>query len=469
MANKEKVKMTHRYLARVVLEAETPLFVGSGETSLLKDALVQKDLHGFPMIQGTSLTGVLRHSLEDAKSIKGEDSLFGYQAPKGKKGLGSRLQISSAYLLLDKNGTVAEGLEIAEKYKELNKIFDDLPARQHVRINHQGVADKENNGLFDNEVVYKGCQFIFEIELKGTDKDEAAWQEVLNELASPLFRIGQGTRNGYGKLKVAECKQKVFKLKDESDFDAYLNFNPSFNAKIEVLQDYKPKKSDDLTHYQLVLKPDDFFMFGAGYGDDEVDNVPLVENTVAYNADILDLANEVTIIPGASIKGAISHRTAFYYNRKLERYANENDADKKVEPAEITGSNNKAVYSLFGEKGGEDNAQRGKVIINDLYLPTAKNDKIFNHVAIDRFTGGAMDGALFSEKVSYLEKADETITLDVFVEKNQLDDEIINALECALEDICKGLLPLGGMVTKGHGSFTGKLFKNENEIFNYDN
>jgi hypothetical protein len=44
---------THRYIARVVLEAETPLFVGSGEASLLTDALVQKDIHGFPMISGT--------------------------------------------------------------------------------------------------------------------------------------------------------------------------------------------------------------------------------------------------------------------------------------------------------------------------------------------------------------------------------------------------------------------------------
>ena len=61
---------THRYIARIVLEAQTPLFVGSGESSLLKDALVQRDIHGFPMIQGTSLAGVLRHSLEDYETDK---------------------------------------------------------------------------------------------------------------------------------------------------------------------------------------------------------------------------------------------------------------------------------------------------------------------------------------------------------------------------------------------------------------
>jgi len=36
-----------------------------------------------------------------------------------------------------------------------------------------------------------------------------------------------------------------------------------------------------------------------------------------------------------------------------------------------------------------------------------------------------------------------------------------------LQDICKGLLPLGGMTTKGHGVFTGTLFLNDNTKFSY--
>ena len=102
------------------------------------------------------------------------------------------------------------------------------------------------------------------------------------------------------------------------------------------------------------------------------------------------------------------------------------------------------------------------MIINDLYYDDINNDKIFNHVAIDRFTGGALDGALFSEKVSQR----STITLDVYVNDIE-DNEILTALENSLEDICKGLLPLGGMTTKGHGVFTGTLFLNEDKKFSY--
>ena len=59
------MKNTHRYLARITLETTTALSVGSGGTALLTEAMVQKDHHDLPMIQGTSLTGVLRHALED--------------------------------------------------------------------------------------------------------------------------------------------------------------------------------------------------------------------------------------------------------------------------------------------------------------------------------------------------------------------------------------------------------------------
>jgi hypothetical protein len=41
-------------------------------------------------------------------------------------------------------------------------------------------------------------------------------------------------------------------------------------------------------------------------------------------------------------------------------------------------------------------------------------------------------------------------------------------LEAALKDICRGQLPLGGMTTKGHGIFTGRLFRNNLEIYEYD-
>jgi len=464
-------KYSHRYIARVILQAETPLFVGSGETSLLKDALVQRDVHSFPMIQGTSLAGVLRHSLEDFEpDVNKWNSFFGFQ--NGAKGEGSKLKISSAYLVLE-NGKVAEGLKPNFELDKYKKPFENLPSRQHVRINEKGVADTKNKGLFDNEVVYKGCRFLFEIELKGDANDSTLWAEFLNQFKSPLFRVGQGTRNGYGDLSVNECYAKVFNLNVPADFDAYLNFDNSLNAQNVTLGPIDLKK-ENMAHYTLVLKPENFFMFGAGYGDDEVDNIPVTEDVISYDSNYtLQVPVKQTLIPASSIKGALSHRTAFHYNKSIKRYAN-NYANEIKENTrkliEFVETQNDAVYELFGaEEGNKQRAgTRGKVIINDILLDEKYKvgEKIFNHVAIDRFTGGAMDGALFSEKVSYFEDENQSIEVNIFVEKleNQKKDLIIDAFEDALKDVCKGLLPLGGMTTKGHGIFTGSLIKNGMEV-----
>jgi hypothetical protein len=55
------------------------------------------------------------------------------------------------------------------------------------------------------------------------------------------------------------------------------------------------------------------------------------------------------------------------------------------------------------------------------------------------------------------------------LEKAIYDEHVIEAFENSLKDICKGLLPLGGMTTKGNGIFTGTLTKNKIEnLFTYD-
>lgn len=55
------------YVARIIVEADTPLFVGSGEVGLLSDMQVQRDHLGLPMIMGTTLAGVLRNEFQSNK------------------------------------------------------------------------------------------------------------------------------------------------------------------------------------------------------------------------------------------------------------------------------------------------------------------------------------------------------------------------------------------------------------------
>ena len=142
----------YRYLARIIMEAETPLAIGSDERDVMTDRLVTTDVNGLPYIPGTSLTGVLRQSLVKSGE-SAVDELFGYQ--KRDDGQGSRIILSSAQMI-GKEGNVTDGIQDIDFEKDtFYENFMNLPIRQHVRMTHKGAA--EPHGKFDEQVVYKGA------------------------------------------------------------------------------------------------------------------------------------------------------------------------------------------------------------------------------------------------------------------------------------------------------------------------
>ena len=211
------MKYNRRYLARFMVEAETPISVGSGEKGISTDRLVAKDANGLPYIPGTSLAGVLRSSFSD---LDFTNDVFGFG---GEYGTGSRLIVSSAHLVGDDGKTVIEGLKKIDLDSEYYAYFKTLPERDHVRITDKGAAAE--HAKFDEELVHKGTRFVFELELAGDANDMEIWLKLLNALASPVFRIGAGTRKGFGKFKIIinSTKNKVFDLATQDDLTAYLN------------------------------------------------------------------------------------------------------------------------------------------------------------------------------------------------------------------------------------------------------
>ena len=197
-------------------------------------------------------------------------------------------------------------------------------------------------------------------------------------------------------------------------------------------------------------------MFGSGFGDDEADMTPVFEDIVDYEKQ--DLIKQKVLIPASSVKGAISHRTTYHYNLINKNFIKENGENK----AEV-------VETIFGsKKDKEKDSFKGNILISDVYLDktSSKDTKVFDHVSIDRFTGGAIDSALFQEKTI---ASKETFTLEILINKDKVkeNDEskvALEAFEKALKDITTGMLSLGGATTKGHGVFTGIVLKNGEQI-----
>lgn len=447
--------MQFRHLLRFVIEAASPLTVGSGNKDFVTDAPVIKDVNGLPFIPGTSLAGVIRHALGESKS----KDFFGFNDPKdSNNGHGSKVIFTNA-IMIGNDGNVIDGLVPINFEDQFYSMFKILPIRQHNSINEKGTV--KNAGKFDEQVVYKGTRFCFEIELISSTENEEIIQLLIDTMFSSQLRIGGGTRTGFGEIEVITCKYCVLDLAKQQELITYSGKSSSLNDNqfwggIKLVE---RKKEQNKGSYLLELKPDDFFLFGAGFGNENADMSSVRESIIKWSdKNIPFFDNEYILIPATSIKGAISHRVAYHFNRLESVYAD----TLKIEDFKLhVGSKNKAVKALFGTDGNktDESQERGNVLLSDLFIdPKSIAPKILNHIAIDRFTGGAIDGALFQEEVIYGNNID--LKLNIQIHKNFTNEpKIIEALESTLDDICNGMLPLGGGVNRGHGSFSGKYTK----------
>lgn len=437
---------TKRYIARVVIEAKTPLAVGSGENDITTDALVAKDVNGMPYIPGTSLAGIFRHGFDgEAKEV------FGTEGNKKDNGFGSRIIFTDA-VMIGRDGIALDGMQDGiDPIDPFYSKFFNLPIRQHVRIGDAGCA--ENAGKFDEQVIFKGTRFCFEMELVADNSDANAVKTLLKQMHQADFRIGSGTRNGFGEIEVVSSRTAELDLTVEKDLKAYLDKDSSLAADWSgfgpEVSDQTDEDSSDSIKYELELMPRDFFIFGSGHGDEEADMTPVTEHVISWgDGGKPKFIDNCLLIPATSVKGALAHRTAYYYNQSEGNYAEDVKSIKAV-----SGSNNQAVRELFGYVGGDGHdIHRGNVIFSDVIYDGKAEDKLLNHVSIDRFTGGSIDGALFTEKASF---SDKPFRLEIIVTKpGSLGEHVLESFERALDDLANGMLPLGGGVNRGNGTFS---------------
>ncbi len=443
-------KLTWRHVARVTIEFTTPFLVGAGEGDFHSDAAFAADANGLPALPGTSLAGVLRHSLQTEDAAAARD-LFGFQ--DGSGGQGSRLSVSWG-CLHDSNDRPVEGLLTEERRRDpvLTQARHAV-IRDHVRIDHRGVAAEQ--GKFDERAVAAGHRFTFELMLEGREEEAPQWERLLDLLASGTLRLGGKTRRGFGAFRVVSLREGRFDLSRSEQFEAFLKHPVSLSTP-DSLQDrlafYQRSRALPGVQATLDLYPEDFWMIGGGAGD-VADMVPVLERRILWEQGRGRSGPEEVLLPGTAVKGALAHRVAHYANALENRFA-----DQGADPDQCTGAANPAIRALFGFcKDNSDEGRRGRVSIDDQYLPLSTHQqKIFNHVAIDRFTGGSLDGALFNDAPLY---GGPGVTLKIVVEEPAAIARecpvAVKALRLALADLVEGRLALGAGGNRGHGYFQG--------------
>lgn len=440
----------YRYIARIVLEAETPIAVGTDKIQYDQDAPVEKDFNGLPYIPGTALAGAIKAGLGDVYKY-----LFGKSDEKESKG--SNLVFSDALLY---DGCKVNQELLSDPFdEEYYSWFKNLPVRTHASHDHKGTA--KDQGLFDQEIVYSGSRFKFELMLESDKDKKVIWDEILAHLQiKPLF-LGAGQYKGFGLCKILEIS--TFKAKD---FDEYLKIDTDLNNNF--LFEASGPIADNIKWTTVKLNTEKSFLhFGSGFADDDTDATCYQEKRIIWNESKPSLQH-CYVIPGTSVKGAFSHRLAFNYNietnvniEKLWEQANKDVNEYSELVKKHTGSENDAVKYYFGtaKESTSKTGQSGRLIFKDIFIPIIEATEVkFMHNTIDRFTGGTIDTALFSEKTINVKELNLKYFLEASVVADSsteipttTDDNIVKAFEKTLSDLSIGDITIGGMAAKGHG------------------
>ena len=115
------------------------------------------------------------------------------------------------------------------------------------------------------------------------------------------------------------------------------------------------------------------------------------------------------------------------------------------------------------EDDGQENAtgRAGRVIFNDAIAQGVKWIVAIDHVSIDRFTGGAGDGALFREETLLGGKIEANVIIRPPLVACEAEESVsgwrkstAQAFLLAVRDLCTGRLALGG---RGHGECSGRI------------
>lgn len=417
---------TSRTFLRVTMQAESPLIVASGEDDSLLDAEPVRDANGLPMLPATSLAGALRARMTETEA----HAWFGWQ--ERDKGDRSSVQLTDGLFHWGKDNKPRDGLILDRSKMESDDLCKnvlpgaDMLTREHVRLNERGVVDKD--GKFNRMAVPAGARFTFEIS---TDRREAA-DRLVDVVQSGLW-LGGASRSGYGELSCHTCLREDLELPE--DWKRWCEIVGSAFYSDRGLKPVKDKELAPATRtWTAAVKAEGTLLIGGTPRDRDEDRAPWQEVRINWDGDCGSLGSPVRVIPGSSIKGPVRHRTLYHLHK-----------DGVTAAADI-------VDDLFGKSATTTGGAAGKLRFHDVLVPMNTPEIKQTHVSLDRFTGGARRGALFTDAMLWRPELSIRIT-----ELRALSTEQRKALNAALQDLCNGTLGIGSDWGEGVGILIGDL------------
>lgn len=435
----EQIKSPYKICGRLCVEMTgyltSPLAVGSGEQEYT-DSDVVFNAQGEPYIPGTSLAGAMRQYADAIRGMDETNRLFGMPengVPGSREDRQSRIFIYDAVMKKGKTG-VRDGIKLNEnkttspmgKY-ELQFVERDAEVTFRIEFIEREECFEES----------KSIQEIWEDDLKWIK----LWQTGFNR---GELRLGSKSRRGYGNIKIDQVKMKKFDMRDKSSFLEWLDWDWGQKNTFENLiwseiytQGMQVKDESRLERCMEVPLHISSTLLVRTY------SVPVVgmENIPDYEQMTAEGKGEQAIIPGSSWAGAFRSHIAKIV-KELGQLESWNEAQKKLNLFFGT-------WTDTNEKN--QNLTASRIIFEETMvegghgLPTAR-------IAIDRFTGGTVQGALYEE----VPWTGGNLCLRIRWKKSdekQFDKVICGMLLWAIKDLQSGFLAVGGETSVGRGIF----------------
>jgi CRISPR/Cas system CSM-associated protein Csm3 (group 7 of RAMP superfamily) len=378
-------------------------------------AVLDLDPEGRVQLPGTSLAGALREMVRGARGAQAAEAWFGPLLDEGASARASQIWVMGSTRLDDATADVLASTRISRE---------------------RGAA--ASNTFRTEEVLPAGARF--EVFLRWDDADTVQVADLAGLIAAWRPLIGRGVTRGRGRCAVEDVKHGTLRLRDPGDLLRWLTLSgPDLvrDVAVERVSADSAGPDPDLL-FRVPVSIEGPWRIGTGDKPPKGSREPVPLRRLGGQP----------VVPGSAVKGLLRSRAEF-----VLRSVGVTPAPCADKPCDAEKCWTCRVFGYGGGQDSDDSAvgARAAVRVADAVVagpvPAQRT-----HVAIDRFTGGALDGALYTMEVL------EAGSFPLAVERlpGAVDDDLARqvraVLRLVLEDLNDGIIGMGGGTARGYGS-----------------
>lgn len=416
------IRLYKKEYLRMRIQITSPLSIGSGNNQTT-DHDILRDSRGIPFIPGTAIAGITRHAFSDMQADDPD-----YQ--KNDRKYFGNVNISNGFA--EESDDASESRIIFyDAFPEDTKAKFFLTVRDQVRLDEYKTAVK--GAKFDMEVLEPGIVFSVVVSQNFEEGDKDLLKKIAGIWCSGKAILGSKTTRGYGAVRVLQAETAEFDFTRAKEIEGWLNFDPFVQSTYWKMLDISKLSFENCN--EKILRISLRQAPGSGLSvrkystkPSEKDIEPDYEQLTTHRIEN-DRIVEKPVIPGTTWAGA--------FRRHMQKIG------------KITGKNTDELSRFFGSVN-EKRKRKSRICFSESILDGSVM-KVFSRNAIDRFTGGASDKALYTEKTCY--GGNTVLSIRWRIVDDSFNDDFISLLAASVADLGAGILSVGGETSIGRGIF----------------